>query len=422
MRLKLPRYIQKSKTVHVNAHMRAGKKVDAHDRHIDAEKKPKKKTAGKVNFEVMQNISTEAENNIAYIIWLSKHVSGTHGIPYQFEDGQPVNDTADLVAEGRMGMLQGGVEWETRKDKKGIERLQQMKTRARQRMLNIAKKLNTQINRPRDFVKHQTIINHTIEKLTKEKGGHPPTPEEIADNIKLSVRTKESKMRKMNYKERLQRIYQLAQQTRYFERDDDVWQSIVGEEDIAYWSKQTQEEREIKKEVSRVLEGLVSNGNLSREQYRILKQRYYLGEKTAPTRAKAHQTIANEIWEKNKPPKKRKKVGDIYRIKLKTRKRPYSAKIVKIVKTKNDITQLSLYSKKPPYFIVQVGDKRIEVKGEPPFKTQKRTPSVYDIIEVHAKAMEIIKPHLQHLAPLLKKSISQNRIREWISNDYKLTE
>jgi len=368
----------------------------------------------------MREINTEAEKNIAYIIWLAKHVSSTHGIPYQLEDGQPINDTADLVAEGRMGMLQGGIEWEARKDKKGITRLQQMKTRAKQRMANIAKKLNTQVNRPRDFVKHQTIINHSIEKLTQEKGGYPPSPEEIADNIVLSKRTIDSKLRKMNYKERLQRIYELAKQTRYFEKDNDVWQKMVDEEDVSYWTKHTPEERELKREITKTLEGLVSNGNLTRYQYDILKRRYYLGQISSPKRPKSHQTIANEIWEKNKPPKKRKKVGDLYRIKLKSRKRPYSAKIIQIVKNAKQDKQQTLYKKKYPYFVVQVGDKRINVSGMPPFRNQIMTPTVRDVINDHAKSLEIIKPHLKHLVPLLKKSIAQNRIREWISNDYKL--
>ena len=409
MRLTLPGYTiiqkaEKSKTIQVRGHVRRGKPVKPHPRVVTGFRK--------VDFHVLHDINSEIEKNIAYLVYIAKVISNSHGIPIQFESGQPTGCTADLFAEGRMGMLLGGIEWENRKDKK-LRRFIQMKTRARLNMLKMAKKLSSQIKRPRDFHIHYSIINNMIEKLTQEKGGYPPTPEDVADKITLMKRTRDGR-RELNYTERLQKVYEIAKYGSRYEMNTD-WE-IMGDRDIGMWTERTIEERQLQRDVRRVLSGLLDQGILSPEQYEVIKKRYYLGNKQLPKNPRTFQRIADMIWDENKPRQVRKKVGDFYR---------YTPKSKKGKKYKTPVyTQITKVIKKPKaYFLVKMrtSDKQKRIEGLPPFRKRVKVPTVHNVIETHANAVEIIKPYLEYLIPLMKKSVvEKNRIAEWIGKDIKL--
>jgi len=416
MPLIVARYLVKAKTVKVKQHIRRGRPVQSHNRNVGV-------THG-VEYKKLTHINAEIDKNMGWVVYMAKYISNTHGIPVDFEDGQPVNDLADIVSEGKVGMIRGGMEWENKKGNKKVDRLTQMKFRAKKRMLNIAKTLNTQVKRPRDFIKHQTIINNAIDKLTQKNGGTPPTPESVANIITLKKRGRDGKQKKLSYQGTLRRIYEIHEQTRYFEQaSSDVWYSMVGDEDVKMWTTHSSEDREIIKKVTGVLEQLVAKGELTKEQHEILQMRYYLGKNSAPKKVRSYESIAVELSERDRPAKERKKVGDFHQIKLKDRKVPAYAEIVDIVEAKGKPKQASLFEKKKKkaYFIVKVNDRFVEVKGEPPYKRQERKITAHDIIDIHTKAVENIKPHLEHLTPLLEKSKQTiPKIVEWLKQDYKL--
>lgn len=410
MRLTLPKYIlsmqkaEKAKTVQVRAYTRQGKPVKPHSRTVEGAA-----GARKVDFMVLRDINEDIEKNIAYLVYMAKVISTGHGIPIQFHDGQPVGDTADLFAEGRMGMLVGGMEWEGKKEKK-VKRIVQMKTRAKLNMLKMAKKLSSQIKRPRDFHIHRRIINDMVDKLTHKSGGYPPMPEDVAENITLMKRTR-GRRKELSFKEKLHKVYEIARYGSRFLMDID-WE-IAGDQDEEMWKKSSPEERQLQKEVRGVLSGLVTNRDLTQEQYDILRKRYYLGKKLLPRQPRSFQRVADMIWDENKPRRVRKKVGDYYRHtptskKGKKYKFPVYAKIIKVAK------------KPSPHFWVKVGKTRRRIIGLPPFRKRVKTPTVHQVIEKHAEAVEIIKPHLEHLIPLLKKSVERNRIAQWIGKDIRL--
>lgn len=417
MRLIVQKYLKKAKTtVQVRQHIRRGRPVKQHNRNVGV-------THG-IEMKTLTHINAEIDKNMGWIVFMAKKVSDSHGISVDFEDGQPVNDLADIVSEGKVGMIRGGMEWENRKGEHKVDRLTQMKFRAKKRMLNIAKTLNTQVKRPRDFIKHQTIINNAINKLTQKNGGNPPTPESVANIITLKKRGKDGKQKKLSYRGTLHRIYEINEHTRYYEQaGSDVWHQMVGDEDVKMWTTHTKENREIIKKVTGVLEQLVATGELTKEQYDILQKRYYLGKKRMPSKPKSYESIAIEISERDRPEKERKKIGDYYHIKIKNRKVPVYAEIVDIVEDKGKPKQVSIFEKKKKkaYFIVKVDDRYIDVKGKPPYKRQERKTTPHDIIDIHSKAVKIIKPHLEHLVPLLEKSKQLPKFVEWLKQDYKLT-
>lgn len=385
MRVKLP-LLLKAVSERVKRHVRDGKPVQAYTR----TGKPRKphKMALRATFTQMQELGQIIEKNIAYLVYMGKEIAFVHGLQVRFDDGQPVGDIADLISEGKQGMLIGGME-AIKSSKKGDLKLQQMKTRAKQQMRSVAKEIRGTVRLPRDVIRHLAIISSATEKYMNANEGEKPSREDLAEMIILHRRTREGEYEEMTYEEKMGRIealeeYKGAQIT----EELDIRPSIE-ETDVRFWTVWTREERQLREITHRIINDLVEEGALTPEEKEVLFLRFYV-DKPQQRRGmgkRTFETIAKMYDERRglKKLKVRRKVGDTHRfrpyrkirhekIKMdrKTRKR---RKYVTYTyeRYKNSLTG-HIISIAPKSFRVQRGKKIYKLEGRPPFRNVSTSP------------------------------------------------
>ncbi len=190
-----PIYIEKTikatAPVRVKAHSRRGKRVRGYVRTFVVGKVPTKKlsTKFKASPTEMKEIIKDVDQNVAYLVYMGKIIASSHGLPVQFVDSKPQGDLADLISAGKHGMILGGMEW-LRRDLK-VDQLTQMKTRAKQKMRNIALKLRNTVALPEDIVRDLGIVFAARNELLQLKGGGSVSADEISEKVTLKRRTRE---------------------------------------------------------------------------------------------------------------------------------------------------------------------------------------------------------------------------------------
>jgi len=430
-RVKLPTLL-KAQPEHVRAHVRSGKPVAAHIRTgkpKQARKTPKMRL--KATMPQMQELGRIIQKNIAYLVYMGKEIARVHGLDVRFIDGQPVGDVADLISEGKQGMLIGGME-AIRSKKTGDLKFMQMKTRAKQRMRLMAKKLRgSGVQLPRDMIRQLAIISSATEKYMKLNNGEKPSREDLADMVILHKRTRDGEYVELSPEEKLVRIealegYKGAQLT-----DDMDTTPHIEEEDVAFWSKWTIEERELRETTHRVITSLVKEKALTPDERDVLYLRFYVDkpESSRGMNPRSFETVAKLLDQKRgiRKIKVRKTVGDFHRFKPMKKVRKDVTRVVRgkdqrgrrTVKKKRYTTYVNERYKHPiraeivnvtgKSFIVERGGQKWRIIGTPPFK-EKATGQM-DVYRTYQAGVEKILEHasapenLKRALALVQKSI-----------------
>lgn len=414
MLIKMPLYLRKS-TQRVKAHTRAGKQVHAYSRAAE-EKIPKRKAMSlRANYEQMEAISKTIEANMGYLVYMGKEIANTHGLDVRFSDSQPIGDLADLVAEGKHGMIIGGME-SIRSKKTGDLRIMQMKTRAKQQMRALAKQFMGEVRLPRDVVKHLAIIGSAKEKFGKLNDGEKPTVEALAEMIILYKRTREGGKIELDQDQKIARIEALEGYRGALLIEDFSIQPYVDEEDVSFWTKWTREERDLRRETHAVLKKMVEEGSLPKDQQDILFLRFYVDkpELSRGQGTRSFEAIAKELDQRRgiKKMKVRLKAGDRYRFTpkkkvkvvsyvMRTRKIPipgkpkrYKKKVItyKWQRYKNPVSAEVLSVGAKSFKVRQSGHERTHtIPGKPPFKDVRT--NTMDIFRKYQKGVEAILSH-----------------------------
>lgn len=431
MQIKMPLFLKKS-TQRVKAHTRAGILVHPYVR-TGKEKKPaqKQRMGLRANYKQMEAINQTIESSMSYLVYMGKEIAATYGLPITFLEGQPVGDLADLIAEGKHGMIVGGME-SIKSNKTGDMRLMQMKTRAKQQMRGLAKQFMGEVRLPRDVIKHLAIIGGAKEKFIKANDGEKPTNEDLADMVILYKRTEYGKI-ELDYDQRLARIEALEGYRGAQLVEDFSVQPYVDEEDVRFWTKWTREERDLRRETHAVLKRMIEDKSLTKTQQDVLFLRFYVDkpELSRGMGTRTFETIAAKLDENRgiKKLKVRQKVGDLYR--FTPSRRIKVVKYVEVERKKPGPGGSKFYKKrvfgykavryksKVSAEIVQVGKKSFKVKrhdrihtipGKPPFKDLRT--NAMDVFRIYSEGVEAILKHpsasdeLKLALSKLQKSIS----------------
>ncbi len=423
MLIKMPLYLKKS-VERVKGHTRAGVQVHPYVR-TGKETKPaaKKKMGLRATFKQMEAINQTIESNMGYLVYMGKEIAATHGLPVTFIEGQPVGDLADLVSEGKHGMIIGGME-AIKHDKSGDLRLMQMKTRAKQRMRGLAKQFMGEVRLPRDVIKHLAIIGSAKEKFSKVNEGEQPSNADLADMIILYKRTTEGGKIELDYEQRLARIEALEGYRGAQMVEDFNIQPYVDEEDISFWTKWTREERDLRRETHAVLKRMIEDKSLTKEQQNVLFLRFYVDkpELSHGLGVRTFETIAKRVDEMRgiKKLKVRKKVGDTFR--FKPSRKVQTVKYVRVARKVRKPGESKFYKKKVmghkyvPYksavsgkivgvgaksFTVQrAGQERVHtINGKPPFK------------DIRTGAMDVFRVYESGIAAILKHPSAPDELK-----------
>lgn len=423
-RIKIP-LLLKSTAERVKPHMRAGKRVSGYTRAgKPGEGRKKAPMQLRATMPQMQELGQTIEKNVAYLVYMGKEIASVHGLEPQFVEGQPVGDLADLISEGKQGMLIGGME-AIRSGKKGDKKLTQMKTRAKQRMRHMAKQLRGPgIKLPRDMVKQLAIISSATEKFTKLNSGETPSREDLADMIVLHKRTADGGTVELDREETLARIESLEGYKGVQMADDLDDTPHIEEEDVAFWSKWTYEERELRETTHRVIAEMVKDKLLTPDERDVLYLRFYVDKPQSSTgmKPRSFETVAKLLDKKRgiKKIKVRKQVGDIHRFKpmrkireVKFRRPPGKVRKKRYItyryaQYKVPITT-EIISVSDNSFVVQRDGKKYRIQGKPPFK--ERATGQMDVYRTYQAGIEKILKHpsapeqLKHALSLVQKSI-----------------
>ena len=391
--------VKKSTVQHVKAHLREGKRVAAHTRI------GKKKTGLTANYRQMHAINEAIEANMPFIIHMGKEIARSHGLDISYQGGKPVGDLADLISEGKHGMLIGGME--SIKDKKTAEqKLIQMKNRAKQRMRGIAKQFMGAVKLPRDVIKHLAIIAAAKEKYADTNEGLMPGAEDLADMIVLHKRTREGGKKKLNIKETIARIEELDRY-RGTQSIQDV--EIKAEEKDLIAS---QEEADTRALVHRILADMVKRDQLSKEQQAVLFLRFYVDEPEQTKNTRSFEDIAKLFNEGIG--KVSSKVGDTYRFTPKKRipvitKRNVGGKIKRVMSYryepyKQAVTGVIVKINPDSFVVKQRGKaKQYTVKGQPPSK------------DYRTNAMQIFRLYQTGVATILSHHEASKKLKQALS-------
>lgn len=430
-RIKFPTLL-KSTAERVKAHIKHGKPVKAYIR-SGRIKRPAKPGSMRLRATMpqMQELGSTIQKNIAYLVYMGKEIARVHGLDIRFIEGQPVGDVADLISEGKQGMLIGGME-AIRSKKTGALKLMQMKTRAKQRMRLMAKQLRgSGVRLPRDMIRQLAIISSATEKFMKVNNGEKPTREDLADMIILHKRTREDNPVELDREETIARIEALEGYKGAQIVDDLDTTPHIEEEDIAFWSKWTQEERELRETTHRVITELVKEKALTPEERDVLYFRFYVDkpQSSKGMKPRSFETVAKLLDQKHgiRKIKVRKTLGDFHRFTPKKKVRTRETRIIRGKdRGKQRTTKKKLYTtyqyasyKHPIHaeiihiteteFIVERGDKKWRIKGKPPF-TERATGQM-DVYRTYQAGVEKILAHpsapenLKRALALVQKSI-----------------
>ena len=338
MPLYLRRLIKAKKPVKVRPHQRKGKQVTGYVRQGQIAKTVarKRKFRLKATQSEWKDFEQIAKDNMGYLVYMGKVICFAHGITPRFYHSQPTGDLEDLVQEGKFGMYIGGMEWiKTKKTgKEKVPQLVQMKTRAKQKMRLMAKKLRSEVSLPRDVVKDLAIISTARQALLQQKEGGAITSEELAEMITLRRRTREGGFEEYTDEEKLERVEALMTwREAQFQEDFDI-HPLVSESDVRFWTRYTYDQRQRREQINKVIERMVSDKEITPEQRDIVYLKFHFDQ---PDYARRDRTFENitRLFDKAsgvKYVRVRSKVGDKYRFTPKGNKTAITARIVRIKK------------------------------------------------------------------------------------------
>jgi len=423
-RIKIP-LLLKSTSERVKPHVRAGKQVSGYTRAgKPGEGRKKAPMRLRATMPQMQELGQTIEKNIAYLVYMGKEIASVHGLEPRFIEGQPIGDLADLISEGKQGMLIGGME-ALRSGKEGDKKLTQMKTRAKQRMKDMAKQLRGPgVRLPRDMVKQLAIISSATEKFMKLNNGERPSREDLADMIILHKRAADDGKVELDREETVARIEALEGYKGAQLSDDLDDTPHIEEEDVAFWTKWTREERELRETTHRVIAEMMKEKLLTADERDVLYLRFYVDkpESSKGMKPRSFETVAKLLDKKRgiKKIKVRKQVGDIHRFKpmkrvkeVKFRRPPGKMRRKKyvtyrFVQYKNPITA-EIVAVSDKSFVVEREGNKYRLQGKPPFK--ERATGQMDVYRTYQAGIEKILKHpsapeqLKHALSLVQKSI-----------------
>jgi len=404
----------KGKTVaHVKPHTREGKHVQGYDRKVTPAKKKRKRIT--IKFEAAKEINDQIQANYPYLIKMGRVFAESHGLPIQFVAGQPKGDIEDLIAEGRLGMMMGGYEWMNTKKPK-VDRLTQMKTRAKYRMRRLAKKLRGSIDIPYDVTRELAILGSAREHYKQLHDGHPPTNEQLAEIIRLRRRTSTGYI-SLDYDERLARIEVLREFKQSQRPQEFGVMPYVDEADVTYWTKHTYEQRLRRERVHELINQAVKQKKLTDLQRKILFMRHFIDDpKKNPrgARVRSFRTMANKLSEEKglKHVKMRAVVGQtvkatpVYRRKIRTGKQKGQLEWVRYQKpVTGQITKI-----KSDHYFMTHGKQTVRVPNKPPYMPAPviRHDEIHDMYTDAIKTLKrskIIKRQLFDLWEAANKAI-----------------
>lgn len=414
----------KAVTTRVKPHLRAGKPVQAYAR----SQKPgegRKQTSMRLRATMpqMQELGRIIEKNIAYLVYMAKEIARVHGLDVRFIDSQPVGDVADLISEGKHGMIIGGME-AIRSKKEGDRKLRQMKTRAKQRMRLMAKKLRgSGVQLPRDMIKQLAIISSATEKFQKANNGEKPTAEVLAEMVILHKRSREGDPVELEYAEKLARIEALEGYKGAQLVDDMDTTPHIEESDVRFWTVWSREERQLREITHAVIEALVAEKKLTPDERDVLYLRFYVDRpEVSRLHPRTFSTVAAQLDIKRgiRKLKVRKRVGDTHRWRpfhkvrsMKSWKIRGKLKRKKVVtytrkQYKNPVSGV-IVTVTPNYFIVEREGRKYRVMGKPPFR--ELSTGQMDVYRIYQSGIEKIVGHpkateeLKRALALVQKSI-----------------
>ncbi len=423
LRIKFP-VLLKAVSTRVKPHLRAGKPIQAYIR----SQKPgsgrrRQPMRLRATMPQMLEMGKVIEKNIAYLVFMGKEIAQVHGLDIRFIDGQPVGDVADLISEGKHGMLIGGME-AIRSKKTGSQKLIQMKTRAKQRMRHIAKRLRgSGVQLPRDMVKQLAIISSATERFEKANNGEKPTKEVLAEMVILHKRTREFEPVELDYAEKLARIEALEGYKGAQVVDDMDTTPHVEEEDVRFWTVWSREERHLREVTHQVINELVADKKLTLDERDVLYLRFYVDRpEVSRLRPRSFSTVAALLDQKRgiKKLKVRKTVGDNHRwrpfhkvrhvISRKVRGKEKRRKTVTYTSKqyKNPVSGV-IVAVEPKYFTVEREGRKYRVMGKPPFR--EKSTGQMDVFRIYQSGIEKILSHpkatdeLKRALAMVQKSI-----------------
>lgn len=423
LRIKFPTLL-KALSGRVKPHLRAGKPVLGYQRAGKPVQGRKKRSIRlRATMPQMLEMGKVIEKNIAYLVFMGKEIARVHGLDIRFIDGQPVGDLADLISEGKHGMLIGGME-AIRSKKTGVQKLVQMKTRAKQRMRLMAKRLRgSGVQLPRDTIKQLAIISSATEKFMQANNGEKPTKEMLAEMIILHKRTRDGGSVELEYDEKVARIEALEGYKGAQLVDDMDTTPHVEEEDVRFWTIWSREERQLREITHEVINELVVDKKLTLDERDVLYLRFYVDRPQASRmHPRSFSTVAALLDKKRgiKKLKVRKTVGDNHRW------RPFhkvrhmtSRKIPGKDKRRKTITYTRRQYKTPvsgvivdvgtKSFVVEREGRKYRIQGKPPFR--EKSTGQMDVFRIYQSGIEKILAHpkatdeLKQALALVQKSI-----------------
>jgi len=225
----------------------------------------------------------------------------------------------------------------------------------------MAKKLRSEVSLPRDVVKDLAIISTARQELLQRKDGGRITPTEIAEMVTLRRRTREGGFEEYADEEKLERVEALMTYREAQFREDFDIHPLVSESDVRFWTRYTYDQRERREQINKVIERMVSDGQITPEQRDIVYLKFYFDQPDYARRDRTFETIAR-LFDKAagvKYVRVRSKVGDKYRFTPKGHKTAQTTRIIKI---------------QPKSFIVKrdgVKKKQYRIMGKPPMLSIK---------------------------------------------------
>jgi len=364
----------KSSQSSVKQHMRQGKVVAAHTR-------TSSRTA---TVDDMKWIQNQIEDNTGLLVKISKEVAASHGLPQQFYQGEPTGDLADVMAEGRHGMIIGAME-AMNQGKKKDDIKAQMRSRARQRMRDVAKKLMGAVDLPKQVTRDLSILVQAKERYRQTNDGREPSISDLSKIVVLKHRDRNGNEKRLDPEQTISRIHDLEQWSKFQSPEDlDTSEELTpysDEADVDYWNRWDIRQRELRDITHKTLNKMVKDGNLTVGDKNVLFWRFFVDkpEEHQNERTRTFDQISR-LYEANQGLKKvarRKQVGDSYRFtpqkKIRT-KVPHTdpkdprvkSKVVYTYEPFKEAVTGKIVSVGKDTFSVARGKKTWEIPGKPP--------------------------------------------------------
>jgi len=358
----------------VKQHMRQGKVVAAHAR-------TNTRTA---TVDDMKWIQKQIEGNTGLLIKIGKEVAASHGLPQQFYQGKPTGDLEDVVAEGRHGMIIGAME-AMNAGKKKDDIKAQMRSRARQRMRDVAKKLMGAVDLPHQVTRDLAILVQAKERFRQTHDGREPAISDLSKIVVLDHRDRNGNKKRLNPEQTIDRIHDLEQWAKFQQPEDlDTAEELnpySDEADVDFWNRWDIRQRELRDITHQALNKMVKDGDLSIGEKNVMFWRFYVDkpEEHHNERTRTFDQIAR-LFDANQGLKKidrRKQVGDQYRFtptkKIRTvvpvndPKNPRKkSEVVYTYEPFKDPVTAKISKINKDNFIVARGKKSWEIPGKPP--------------------------------------------------------